>query len=92
MVHSDKKTEKEKDKKLDYKIEKSKMVDEGGLGVEADYNYDEAKESKKSESEIEASEMVEEGGLGAVLYYDKDEIVVDPEAAYDKAEADDKSD
>lgn len=75
MVYSDK-----KDKEMEEKIQKAKMVDEGGLGVEADYNYEEVKEKTETETDLESSEMLDEGGLGAKLYYDKDEMLVDADA------------
>lgn len=67
-------------KKMESDIRESEMIDEGGLGVEADYNYDKLKEDKKSELELKSSKMMGEGGLGAKLYYEKEEMLVDADA------------
>lgn len=83
MVGSDK-----KNKEMSSKIQKSKMEDEGGMGVEADYNYDVETEQKKPTTDLRKSEMVDEGGLGAALYYDKDEMVVDADVAEGKVSPD----
>lgn len=77
MVGSDK-----DNKPKETELEESKMIDEGGIGVESDYNYDDIRERKNKidAEELEESEMVDEGGLGATLYYDKEEMIVDPDA------------
>lgn len=86
MVRSDKEK-----KRMEAKMKESEMIDEGGLGVEENYNYDDAKDDKdkKPDAKLESAEMVDEGGLGANLYYDKEEMIAVNDAENSKEDESD---
>lgn len=56
----------------------SKMISEGGLGVQAYYYSDRVMNEKSLDEEIIAAKaMVDEGGLGAELYYNEEEKIAE---------------
>jgi len=63
----------------------SKMISEGGLGVEAYYpkEYETETELTKTTEEVLAARMISEGGLGAEIYYYLNEKMTNPDSIED---------
>lgn len=68
--------QKNRDMRREEEMRISKMMSEGGQGVQS-YYYSERlrKQMEMKEETLRADAMVDEGGLGAEVYYDKDEKI-----------------